>query len=215
MSRRSDRARHASSGVAARLRAGLLLAGLVPWLAGWSFFDPFHENVEKGNRAATEGQADEALQRYGEAARVDPSSAIPDFNRGRVLAQQGETDAALDAFRAASASGDAAIAADALYNLGNVQLEAQEYEAAIESFLQSLDLDPGDADARRNLEIALARLEEQQQQEEQEQDQQQDPDDESEDEQNQQQEPRQDEPEDERDTTNRHVSRAAPCRSSA
>ncbi len=57
----------------------------LPLLVGWSFFDPFHEHVENGNRNGEKGEADAALQHYGEAARVDPSSPIPDFNRGIVL----------------------------------------------------------------------------------------------------------------------------------
>lgn len=180
---------------ASSLRGFLLLALAVPCLVGWSFFDLFHENVEKGNRQADEGNADAALQHYGEAARVNPSSPIPDFNRGRVLAGQGEADAALDAFRAAGASPDPAIAADALYNMGNVQLEKQEFEPAIESYLQSLDLDPTDEDARRNFEIAVQRLQEQQQQ--QQQDPNQDQDENNDEQQDQEQKPQ--EPQDEED----------------
>jgi tetratricopeptide (TPR) repeat protein len=157
----------------------------LPLLVGWSFFDPFHENVEKGNRAAAEGASEEALRRYSEAARVDPGSPIPDFNRGLVLAEQEDAGAAEDAYRAAAASEDTAIAADALYNLGNLHFGNGEYQPAVDSYLESLDLDPGDADARRNLEIALKRLEEQQQQQQQQdqQDQQQQQDQEPQDEQ--------------------------------
>lgn len=139
----------------------LLLA--LPWLVAWSFFDPFHQNVEEGNEKAEEGGSEEALSHYDEAARVNPSSPIPDFNRGLVLSGDDPTQA-MDAFRAAAASQDPSVAADALYNLGNVHLEGEEFEPAIESFLKSLDLDPTDGDARRNLEIALERLREQEQQ---------------------------------------------------
>jgi tetratricopeptide (TPR) repeat protein len=147
-----------------------LLAAL-PLLGGWSFFDPFHENVEKGNKLAEGEQADAALERYGEAARLDPGSPIPDFNRGIVLSGQGKAQEAGDAFLGAAAAEDPQVAADALYNLGNVLLEAQQYEPAVEAYLSSLDLDPDDADARRNLEIAWKRLEQQQQEQQQEQDQ--------------------------------------------
>lgn len=149
------------------VRSAILLLAAAPALTGWSFFDPFHENVEKGNRKAASGEADAALERYGEAARVDPSSPIPDFNQGIVLSKQGDTEKALDAFRAAAASEDPAVAADALYNLGNVYLDSDQFEPAIESYLKSLDLDPQDPDTRRNFEIALQRLQEQQQQQKQ------------------------------------------------
>ena len=145
----------------------LLLA--LPTLVGWSFFDPFHENVEKGNRQAEEGDAETALGHYEEASRIDPGSPIPDYNRGIVLSEEGRAEEARDAFLGAAASDDPALAADALYNLGNVHLGAEEYDPAIEAYLKSLDLDPVDEDARRNLEIAFRRKEEQQQQQQQQQ----------------------------------------------
>jgi tetratricopeptide (TPR) repeat protein len=169
------------------MRSGLLLLLVAPLLVAWSFFDPFHENVEKGNRAAEAGTAAEALERYEEAARVEPGSPIPDFNRGIVLGAEGEADAARDAYLAAAAAEDPAIAADALYNLGNLHLARNEFEPAIDSYLRSLDLDPEDAEARRNLEIALQRQEEQQQQQQDQQQQDQEQDQEQDEEQDQQQ----------------------------
>ncbi|MGH2571129.1 MAG: hypothetical protein ACRDGR_07890 [bacterium] len=150
-----------------RSRAVLLLTA--PCLVGWSFFDPFHENVEKGNEKAQTQEAEAALQRYEEARRVEPASPIPDFNRGIVLSRDGKTEEAGDAFLAAAASDEPAIAADALYNHGNTLLEAEQFAPAIDAYLKSLDLDPADADARRNLEIAARRLEQQQQQQQQQQ----------------------------------------------
>lgn len=168
---------------------GLALGLALPWLLAWSFFDPFHENVEKGNRAASEGNHAEAVQRYDEAGSVNPSSPIPDFNRGLAYAAQGEGEAARDAFRGAAAASDSTIAADAWYNLGNVQLDAKEFEPAIQSYLSSLDLDPNDPDTRRNLEIATRMLEQQQQQQQQQQsDDQQDDKDEKDDSQQQSEE---------------------------
>ncbi len=169
-----------------RLFAVPALLLTLPWLVAWSFFDPFHQNVEEGNEKAEEGGSEEALSHYDEAARVNPSSPIPDFNRGLVLSGDDPTQA-MDAFRAAAASQDPSVVADALYNLGNVHLEGEEFEPAIESFLKSLDLDPTDGDARRNLEIALERLREQEQQP---QDQEQNQDE------NQEEQPQEQEPED-------------------
>jgi tetratricopeptide (TPR) repeat protein len=140
-----------------------------PCLVGWSFFDPFHEHVEKGNEKAQAQEATAALERYEEARRVKPASPIPDFNRGIVLSRDGKTEEAGDAFLAAAASDDPAIAADALYNHGNTLMDAEQFAPAIDAYLKSLDLDPADPDARRNLEIAARRLEQQQQQQQQQQ----------------------------------------------
>jgi tetratricopeptide (TPR) repeat protein len=151
------------------VRSSLLLLAALFLLTGWSFFDPFHEHVEKGNREARAAQPDSALKRYEEAARIDPGNPIPDFNRGIVLSGKGEHGVAKDAFAAAAASEDPEIAADALFNLGNVLMANQELGPAVESYLASLDLDPDDADAQKNLEIAFRLLEEQQQQQQQQQ----------------------------------------------
>lgn len=173
-----------------RFRPALLLL-LWPMLVGWSFFDPFHEHVEKGNRHAKDGKAELAVPEYDQAARTNPSSPIPDFNKGTALAKGGSADAARDALLAAAASKDPGIAADALYNLGNVYLGEQRFGEAIDSYLKSLDLDPKDPDARRNLEIALRRLQEQQQQQQQQQNQPQKNDDEKKDDEKQQQQQQQ------------------------
>lgn len=174
----------------AALRRPWIVLALAPLALGWSFFDPFHKHVEEGNRKAKAGDAPAAVEQYDGAARVDPSSPIPDFNKGVALAKGGDAAAARDALLAAAAAKDAGIAADALYNLGNVYLEGQQYGEAVDSYLKSLDLDPTDADARRNLEIALQRLEQQQQQPQQQQQQQQD-ENQGEDEQQQQQQQQQ------------------------
>lgn len=151
-----------------------LVLALAPLALGWSFFDPFHKHVEQGNRKAKGGDAPAAVGEYEQAAKVDPSSPIPDFNKGVALAREGDAAAARDALLAAAASRDAGIAADALYNLGNVYLEGKQYGEAVDSYLKSLDLDPTDPDARRNLEIALREMQQQQQQPQQQQQQQDD-----------------------------------------
>jgi tetratricopeptide (TPR) repeat protein len=143
---------------------------------GWSFFDPFHKHVEKGNEEAESEEPTGALPHYDEATRIDPGSPVPDFNRGIVLSRDGQGEAARDAFLGAAASEDPQIAADALYNLGNVLMEGQEFQPAVETYLKSLDLDPDDEDARRNLEIAFQRMEEQQQQPQEQEDEQQEQD---------------------------------------
>lgn len=151
-----------------RVRSAASLAIAATVLSGWSFFDPFHEHVEKGNRRAKDGDVDSAVGEYEEAAHVRSESPIPDFNSGVALARKGDAAAARDALLGAAASEDPAIAADALYNLGNVYLAAKQPAEAVNAYLESLDLDPDDPDARRNLELAL-RLQEQQQQQKQQQ----------------------------------------------
>ncbi len=152
-----------------RTARGALVVVCTLVLGGWSFYDPFHEHVEKGNKKAREQKPDEALGRYDAASKEAPSSPIPDYNRALVLAREGRVAEAKQAFEAAQAAPDTSIAADAHYNFGNLLLEQKDSKGAIEQYLRSLDLDPSDPDARRNLEIAMRRLEEEQQQQQQSQ----------------------------------------------
>ena len=61
------RARRAAVATLRRaLQAGALASALLV-LGGWSFFDPFHAWIEKGNRDARQRKADEALGNYDAA----------------------------------------------------------------------------------------------------------------------------------------------------
>ena len=78
---------------------------------------------------------------------------------------------------------------EALFNLGNAQLQAQQLEDAIQSYKEAIDLNPGDDEIRQNLYVAkLMRLEQMnQEQQQQQQEQQQEGDESQQDEQQQQQ----------------------------
>jgi tetratricopeptide (TPR) repeat protein len=150
-------------------RGPLLIVAAFWFLCGWSFFDPFHAHVEKGNHEAKKGKPADALGHYESAGKLAPASPIPDFNRGIVYSKEGNVDQARGAYEAAQASENPGIAADAHYNLGNLLLQKDDAAGAIDQYLRSLDLDPADPDARRNLEIAIRRKEEQQKQQQQQQ----------------------------------------------
>jgi len=58
---------------------------------------------------------------------------------------------------------DKSLRADALYNRGNSALASKAYDYAIRDYIETLKLRPGDARAKRNLEIALLRKQSMQQ----------------------------------------------------
>jgi Ca-activated chloride channel family protein len=71
---------------------------------------------------------------------------------------------------------DATLAQSAYYNLGNVHFNNQNWQAAIDAYQEALRLNPADADARHNLELAMQQQQEEEQQpqeEEQEEEEQQ------------------------------------------
>ncbi|MFN2443085.1 MAG: tetratricopeptide repeat protein [Thermoanaerobaculia bacterium] len=148
----------------------LLAAAPLPFLRS--------SNSEKLTRdgivAFEEKDPSTAAQLFARAAEiVDSSRAF--FNLGTSLVENGELEPGTTALTKASEEGGA-VAADALFNRGNVALSADRLDEAIEMYAESLRIEPSMADAKRNLEIALRKKEQKEQQQQQQQDQDQDQD---------------------------------------
>lgn len=120
--------------------------------------------VEEANRLYAEGRYAEAHEMYLEALRQDPGSPLIRFNEGNALYQTQEFERALEAYRDALESGDSALAPGAWYNMGNSLFRQQQLDASLEAYKQALRIDPGDTDAKHNLERVLEQMEEQDQQ---------------------------------------------------
>lgn len=73
---------------------------------------------------------------------------------------------------AQAAAADADLAAKAAYNLGNIAFNAEDYASAIQSYKQSLRLNPDSEPARRNLRIAQKKQQQSQDKQNQKQEQQ-------------------------------------------
>jgi Ca-activated chloride channel family protein len=118
--------------------------------------------VRDGNRLFEAGDYDAAMQRYVEALVELPESAEIRFNLGNALYRLGRYPEAVEEYQKARSAADAGLSQAAQFNLGNTHFRMGRFEQAVVAFEQALRLDPGDLDAKRNLEIALARLEQQQ-----------------------------------------------------
>jgi len=132
----------------------------------------------RGNEAFAAQDYDGALTAYNQAQEQSPKLAEPHYNSANTHYRQGAYDQAQQQIELALVSEQAQAGLDqnTYYNLGNTLYQAQQYEAAIEAYKEALRLNPGDLEAKQNLELALRQLQQQQQeqQEEQQQDQQQD-----------------------------------------
>jgi Ca-activated chloride channel family protein len=132
----------------------------------------------QGNEAFAAQDYDGALTAYTQAQEQSPKLAEPHYNSANTHYRQGAYDQAQQQIELALVSEQAQAGLDqnTYYNLGNTLYQAQQYEAAIEAYKEALRLNPGDLEAKQNLELALRQLQQQQQeqQEEQQQDQQQD-----------------------------------------
>ncbi len=114
---------------------------------------------EQGNEAYRRVRYDGALRSYTEAQVDSPGSPVIEYNIGNVFYRQQAYDRASEAYGKALEKAEGTLARDVFYNLGNSRFMAQDFSQAVQAYSQALRIDPNDRDAKRNLEIALARLE--------------------------------------------------------
>jgi Ca-activated chloride channel homolog len=133
---------------------------LLALLAGPAGAATAEGELRAGNRLYEKERYAEALERYGRSARRRPKDARPLFNAGAALYRSERWDDASQAWASVAGRKDAkrAVRADALYNLGGARYQARDYAGAAEAYRAALALEPGDADARHNLAVALKHL---------------------------------------------------------
>lgn len=119
---------------------------------------------QRGREAFVEGRYEDAAGEFGAAAGIRPGP-VASFNLGTARIAAGDVAGGLEAL--ATAFEDDALATDVRYNAGWAALEARDWDNAIRAYEEVLRGRPGDANAKRNLEIALKRKQEQQQRQQQ------------------------------------------------
>ena len=147
--------------------------------AGAPLLEPYRFNArERTSRALAaweKGRPEDAVAPLDSALRLQPGDPLVEFNAGTAHLGAKQPDAA-KLLEQAAKHAPPALAADALYNLGNARLSAKDARGAIDAYKGALRAQPDLGNAKRNLELALRLLEEQQRQQEQQQkDQQNDP----------------------------------------
>jgi Ca-activated chloride channel family protein len=115
--------------------------------------DPVSRKVDRSNRQFAEGRLDEALVSYRDAQIDAVEAGEVHFNVGDVLYSQRKYEDAEEAFTVAQAKGGRGLQARAVYNAGNAQFRQDRLDKAAESYQRALELDPGDMDAKFNLEL--------------------------------------------------------------
>ena len=139
---------------------GLLL--LVTWTGIWQQLTratSSYAATARGVTAFARGKFKEAAGSFADAdaIRHSPDSA---FNLGTAQVATGDREQGSSTL--AKAMSDPKLRADALYNRGNSALAASAFDPAIRDYTDVLRLRPNDAQAKRNLEIALRRKAQQQ-----------------------------------------------------
>lgn len=125
---------------------------------------PERRLVRKGNKAFAAENYEKAAERYARAAEATPGCFEAIYNLGNALASAGMNDKAEEALRAAAADSLRADdeRAEAFFNLGNVQLAQQKLREALESYKNSLRMNPADVEAKYNYVYVKRLLENQQ-----------------------------------------------------
>jgi tetratricopeptide (TPR) repeat protein len=132
--------------------------------------------IRSGNNNYEENNFKDAEVDYMKALEKNPESLKSQYNLGGALYKQENYEDASKLYNNLASIGSEKVnTADSYYNLGNTLLKAQKYPESIEAYKNALRLNPGDMDAKYNLEYAKKMLKDQQEQE-QNQDQNQDQD---------------------------------------
>jgi tetratricopeptide (TPR) repeat protein len=111
-------------------------------------------NNNLGTLLVAQGHADEGLEHYAEAVRLDPDDASFQNNLAAALARAGRDSEAIEHYEAAIH--DNSKFAKAYSNLGALLLEQHHLDAAVTNLNEAVRIDPDSGTARNNLGNALA-----------------------------------------------------------
>jgi tetratricopeptide (TPR) repeat protein len=138
----------------------LLIAGL-PFVAQLTRMTNSHAANARGVKQFAAKKYAESQKSFATASAI-ASSPSRAFNLGTSEIAAGNREAG--AATIAKALADPSLRPDALFNRGNSALAANAFDYAIRDYTETLRLNPSDAAAKRNLEIALRKKQAMQQQ---------------------------------------------------
>lgn len=115
-------------------------------------------HVRRAIEKAEEGAYDAALEEIERANNDARTQHAFHFNRGRIHDESGQIDAAQEDFLHALGASNPILRVAALIGIGNTLVQQENYRDAITRYTRALLLDPNNAAARRNLEIAHRKL---------------------------------------------------------
>ena len=118
-----------------------------------------NENIQDGNNYYRQQQFDKAADEYQKALQASPANKIAKFNLANALIKQNKPDEAgklLSQLNVKETNAD--LRSKATYNQGVMFSKQKKLEESIESYKESLRLNPNDQEVRENLQKALLEL---------------------------------------------------------
>ena len=115
-----------------------------------------YRDVERGNDAYEDGEYEAALSAYQEAAAEQPDAPELQYNIGNSLHRLGRyEEATVASTTAMNAAVEPELFARSAYAVGSHAFRRGDLEAARDALVSALLREPGDADAKHNLEVVL------------------------------------------------------------
>ena len=135
-----------------------------------SFSQNERKYIRKGNKEYAREDYNEAEVQYRKALEKTPDSKKADYNLANTLYKKQKYEAAGTKYHNLTANEkNKAELAKYYYNLGNSMFKKNDFQKSIEAYKNSLRNNPGDMDAKHNLQLAQSMLQMQQQQQQQQQ----------------------------------------------
>ena len=128
---------------------------------------------DSGHEPYLSGDYSSSLELYERASEREQGAAEPRYNSGNALYRMEEYGESLLRYDESLRNARGELRSSGFFNRGNTSFRMGQYAEAIEAYKETLRINPGDADAKHNLELALLQLPPQAQAQAQEQDEQQ------------------------------------------
>ncbi|HEV8577683.1 MAG TPA: VWA domain-containing protein [Thermoanaerobaculia bacterium] len=126
---------------------------LPTWAERW-LYNP-RERTERSIVAYRKGRARDAVRPADTASRLAPEDPIVQFDAGTAHLAAGHGRRAVPLLEKAAEAAGAELSSAAHYNLGNARLATGDAAGAVEAYKQVLRAEPGNENAKFNLELAL------------------------------------------------------------
>ena len=127
-------------------------------LASCSILEPGF-SVLRGNYFYQQGRYQDALLFYLKGEDTGKYSGRITYNVGNVYYALGEGHAALQIWGEINGNRDSEVSFNTIFNTGVIYYQLGDYPEAYRAFRTALELDTGNLDAKKNLELTIDRLE--------------------------------------------------------